>query len=237
MRVFVTGDKHADFSFLPDFCKANNTTENDVLIILGDAGILYYGRKDDREECIKEIISACPITLFCVRGNHEDRAEDREEMVMKVWGDSSVYYDPVYPNILYPIDGCTYTINKQSFLVIGGAYSVDKHYRLMTELKWNPREQLTQREMDEISWKIKSRHFNHILAHTCPFTWEPTYLFLPGINQSTVDTIMERWLEHIVQDCSWDNYWFGHFHGNNMDICGDGKVHMLFDNVEEIKND
>lgn len=234
MRVFLTGDKHSDFSFLNDFCKDNNTTANDVLIILGDASILYYGEDDYREKNLKEAIAACPITLFCVRGNHEDRAEDRRETVMKKKFDNTVYYDPNYPNILYAIDGCRYEINNESFFVIGGAYSIDKHYRLMMGWKWNPKEQLTNEEMLRIEEKVKGRHFNHILAHTCPFTWEPTYLFLPGVDQSTVDDTMERWLEHIVRDCSWDNYWFGHFHGDNMDICGDGKVHMLFNDIKEI---
>lgn len=234
MRVFLTGDKHSDFSFLNDFCKDNNTTANDVLIILGDASILYYGEDDYREKNLKEAIAACPITLFCVRGNHEDRAEDRRETVMKEMFDNTVYYDPDYPNILYAIDGCRYEINNESFFVIGGAYSVDKHYRLMMGWKWNPKEQLTNEEMLRIEEKVKGRHFNHILAHTCPFTWEPTYLFLPGIDQSTVDDTMERWLEHIVRDCSWDNYWFGHFHGDNMNVCGDGKVHMLFNDIKEI---
>ena len=91
--------------------------------------------------------------------------------------------------------------------------------------------------MLRIEEKIKKRHFNHILAHTCPFSWEPTYLFLRGLDQSTIDKTMERWLEDIVRHCSWDNYWFGHFHGNDMDICGDGKVHMLFNDIKEIKHD
>ncbi len=237
MRVFVTGDKHGDFSFLENFCVTYHTTQNDVLIVLGDAGILYYGAKSRREKCIKDMISRCPITLFCIRGNHEDRAEDRTEMTMKEMFDNTVYYDPYYPNILYAIDGCRYEINNESFFVIGGAYSVDKFYRLTKGWKWNSKEQLTNEEMLIIEEKIKGRHFNHILAHTCPFSWEPTYLFLRGVDQSTVDNTMEHWLEDVVQYCSWSNYWFGHFHGDNMDICGDGKVHMLFNDIKEIKHD
>lgn len=237
MRVFITGDKHGDFSFLDDFCATYHTTQNDVLIVLGDAGILYYGAKSRREKYTKDMISRCPVTLFCVRGNHEDRAEDRVEMVMKEIFDNTVYYDPCYSNILYAIDGCRYEINNESFFVIGGAYSVDKFYRLTMGWKWNPKEQLTNEEMLRIEEKIEERHFNHILAHTCPFSWEPTYLFLRGLDQSTVDNTMEHWLEDIVRHCSWDNYWFGHFHGDNMDICGDGKVHMLFNDIKEIKHD
>ena len=38
-RVFVRGDTHGYFDWLPDWCKENHTTTNDLLIILGDAGI------------------------------------------------------------------------------------------------------------------------------------------------------------------------------------------------------
>lgn len=235
MRLFIRGDCHGDFDFLSSFCRDNQTTKDDVLIILGDAGILYYGSNSRREKFLKDYISTYPITLFCVRGNHEDRPQNRTEMVTKEIFDNTVYYDPDYPNILYAIDSCRYEINNQSFYVIGGAYSVDKFYRLQNGWKWNPDEQLTPKEMEEIEEKTAGRHFNHILAHTCPFTWEPTYLFLRGIDQSAVDNTMEHWLEHVVQNCAFDNYWFGHFHGDNMDICGDGKVHMLFNDIVEIK--
>lgn len=235
MRLFIRGDAHGDFSFLEDFCNKYRTTKDDVLIILGDAGILYYGADSYREKRIKRYIEEFPITLFCVRGNHEDRPENRAEMKMMERFDNTVYYDPEYPHILYALDGCAYEFNGQSFLVIGGAYSVDKEYRLLMHWYWNPQEQLSGAEMQEIEERIEGRHFNHILAHTCPENWEPTYLFIKGVDQSKVDNTMEFWLEHnVVNKCTWDNYWFGHFHGDNMDICGDGKVHMLFNNIVEL---
>lgn len=233
MRVWIRGDTHGNFDFLPEFCRINQTSREDLLIILGDAGILYYGAKSKREQEVKQEIAECPITLFCVRGNHEDRPEDRAELRIIEKFDNSVYYDPNYPNILYACN-VRYEINGESFYVIGGAYSVDKYHRLANGWKWNPKEQLTFAEMAEIEEKTEGQHFNHILAHTCPFNWEPTYLFLRGLDQSTVDNTMERWLEHIVQNCDWDHYWFGHFHGDNMDICGDGKVHMLFNEIIQI---
>lgn len=235
MKTYITGDTHGDFSFLEEFCRVHDTTINDVLIILGDAGILYYGAKSKKEKQLKTLISDCPITLFCVRGNHEDRAEDRLEMETKGMFGGVVMYDPAYPNIIYPYDGGTYLINGQKCLVIGGAYSVDKFYRLEHNWKWNSREQLDEYERDAIESFSKYRSYDHILAHTCPYSWEPTYLFLNGIDQSTVDNTMERWLERIVQNCHWKHYWFGHFHGDNMDVCGDGKVHMLFQVIKELK--
>lgn len=40
--IYITGDKHADFKEVFDFCLENKTTLDDIMIILGDAGINYY---------------------------------------------------------------------------------------------------------------------------------------------------------------------------------------------------
>lgn len=217
MRVFITGDKHGNFDFLEDFCSAYKTTLEDVLIILGDAGILYYGRNSFREKYLKDFISRYPITLFCVRGNHEDRATDsvgQGSMIKdKAYG-GTICYEMVYPNILYAIDGEEYTFNKEKCLVIGGAYSVDKEYRKLMGYKWNPSEQLNDQEREDILRAITGKKYDHIFTHTCPLSWEPSHLFMRGIDQSKVDTTMEEWLENVIKNCSWNNYWFGHFHGD-----------------------
>ena len=48
-RLFARGDAHSNFDFLPYFCEEYQTDYNDILRILGDAGILYYGENNPRE--------------------------------------------------------------------------------------------------------------------------------------------------------------------------------------------
>ena len=45
--IYLTGDTHGNFDRIRRFCELNNTTKDDVLIILGDAGINYYLNKRD----------------------------------------------------------------------------------------------------------------------------------------------------------------------------------------------
>lgn len=40
--IYITGDTHRDFGRIIDFCEENETTKDDILIILGDAGINYF---------------------------------------------------------------------------------------------------------------------------------------------------------------------------------------------------
>ena len=71
MHFYITGDTHRDFDRIEEFCEENGTTVDDVMIILGDAGINYYCGGTDRD--VKARLSRLNITLFCVHGNHEER--------------------------------------------------------------------------------------------------------------------------------------------------------------------
>ena len=40
---YITGDCHGDFTRIYDFCEFSQTTQkDDVMIVLGDAGINYF---------------------------------------------------------------------------------------------------------------------------------------------------------------------------------------------------
>ena len=40
---YITGDTHGEFSRIEQFCERIKPTRDDTTIILGDAGINYYG--------------------------------------------------------------------------------------------------------------------------------------------------------------------------------------------------
>ena len=71
MHYYITGDTHRDFERIAEFCYDNVTTKEDVMIILGDAGINYWC--DVSDKILKEMLSEMDITLLCIHGNHEER--------------------------------------------------------------------------------------------------------------------------------------------------------------------
>ena len=55
--IYITGDKHGSFNEIKKFCKENNTTKDDVIIILGDVGLNFFGGiKDWSKKHCKSII-------------------------------------------------------------------------------------------------------------------------------------------------------------------------------------
>lgn len=47
---YLTGDTHGRFERIAQFCEKMNTTKDDVLIILGDAGINFYCNRTDQRK-------------------------------------------------------------------------------------------------------------------------------------------------------------------------------------------
>lgn len=208
-KWFIRGDIHGNIVELKNFSENH---PHDNLIVVGDVGLNYWGNRTDRKK--KEQVSQLDMQLFCVRGNHEMRPEDVEDMDTiycdKVEG--YCYWEEKYPNIFYLMDGEVYTIEGKRCLIIGGAYSVDKWYRLAMHYEWFDNEQLSEDEMNEIMEKYKGRHFDCVLSHTCPFSWQPVDLFLKGLDQSTVDNSMEVWMEEFSNSITFDAWCWGHYH-------------------------
>ena len=231
-RLFITGDTHGDFDFLSSWCEINNTTYEDILLILGDAGINYYGPTQPREVALKDKIAKCPITLLCVRGNHEDRPEDRPELGLGDVGiGDEVYLDIRYPNIWYTQDGGEYEIIGKKILTIGGAYSVDKFYRISRGWKWVANEMLNSDERAMILDKVYDKSYDLVCTHTCPIDWEPVDLFLSGIDQNSVPKDMERFLADVKRYITYKKWYFGHYHADREQW---DNSHLLFHDIIEI---
>ena len=223
--------------------------EETALIILGDAGINFYLNKTDKKN--KEAIQKTGYTIYCVRGNHEERPELLPSMC-ELYDDNvndPVYIEPNnYSNIRYLKDGEVYNINGLKTLVIGGAYSVDKWYRLNRanvfskldtnydnpkKTGWFPAEQLDSKEMLKIEREHSGKHFDLVLSHTCPLSWQPTDLFLPWLDQSLVDSSMEQWMDEFKNKIEWGAWLWGHYHTDR--IINNG-AELYYQSIENLNN-
>ena len=129
---YLTGDCHGDFT---RFYKLNQAVpEGEIwgVIILGDAGFNFWLSKSE-QKVKKRIARSYPNLIFyCVRGNHEERPENLPNIEEAFDPDvgALVWIEPEFINIRYLKDGGIYCIDGHKTLIVGGAYSIDKDYRL-----------------------------------------------------------------------------------------------------------
>lgn len=211
--IYVTGDTHGKMSRIKLFCEKNKTSKDDILIILGDSGINYY--QNERDKSIKKYLSALPITLFCIHGNHDERPQNIKTYINKEFLNAKVMYEKEFPNILFGIDGEIYNMDNKNVLVIGGAYSVDKQYRIIFGEKWFKDEQPSDEIKSKVENVILNSNIDIVLSHTCPYKYMPVEWFISGIDQGDVDNSTEKWLDTIYEkvDNNLKKWYCGHFHG------------------------
>ena len=210
--IYLTGDTHGRFDRIFTFCEERNTSRDDILIILGDAGINYHlGSRADR---LKDSLKSLPITLLCIHGNHEQRPFSIDSYREKDWHGGKVYVESQYPSLLFAKDGEIYDLDGKKAVAIGGAYSVDKFYRLIRHIAWYDNEQpspeikaYVESQLEKAGWQV-----DYVLSHTVPLKYEPVEVFLPMFDQSEVDKSTEIWLGEIEEKLSYRRWYSGHYH-------------------------
>lgn len=234
----VVGDLHRNFKAIAQL--EYERPDEVGIICLGDFGVNFYLDSSDARE--KRRLMDYGFHYFLVRGNHEEHPKNLPNIIRHFNADimNEEYIEPFYPHIHYLIDGNTYTFGSWTALICGGAYSVDKYYRLSRATPgsawtgWFPCEQCSFEEMRNISDKLAGNQtkVDFIFAHTCPLEWEPRDLFLPTIDQSRVDSRTEEWLSEIIEIVDFKTFLCGHFHDERQLA---PHAYMLYGNIHELK--
>ena len=239
-HVLVTGDCHGRVELrltdIKDTMPEYDPSETAV-IILGDVGFNYYKNKKDWK--LKHDAAQFGYTLYCLRGNHEDRANNTKgtEIVYDKFVHGYVFEEVEFPNIKYFADEVAeYNIMGKEVLCIPGAYSVDKWYRLRNNWQWFAQEQLTEEEMSYAEKTFGGKYYDFVFSHTAPFKWEPTDLFLNCIDQSSVDKTMETWLDKFESMILWKCWCFAHYHADRIERPHVEQFHTEFEDMESIWN-
>ena len=245
-RQFISGDKHGDYVGISVFCSQMKTTKDDAIIILGDNGVNDYGECQDRH--LKRKLEKLPITFIMIRGNHDQRPSKKIYKEVEISTDQyegTFLVEEEFPSLLFTKEFGLYTFGGEQTYVIGGAYSVDKFFRLeMNALgykgyRWFYDEQLSDSEKKKVSKEFADilRGNNgrlQVMAHTCPLKYKPFDKLIPGIDQSTVDESTEKWMNDLCEkaESELDFFqWFcGHWHIDKED----GPVKFFYRGIEEI---
>ena len=230
--IYYTGDIHGNPAMLVEMCRFYNMKATDTLIILGDVGVNYS--LDGRDALAKKMLSSVAPTVLCIHGNHEERPFNIFSYYETEMFGGTVYVEKDFPNILFAKDGENYQIKNHRYLILGGAYSIDKYYRLTYGHRWYASEQPSQEIKDYVAKQLVQYNykFDIVLSHTAPLKYEPVEMFLPGVDQSRVDKSTEEWLDDIENMIEYNQWYFGHYHGDSIRT---SKVAMLYRNTIEVK--
>jgi len=192
----------------------------------------YYGN-DSGDKRVKRKLNDQGIAIFNIHGNHERRPGTLPYYHETTWRGGAVYAKDAFPNLLFAKDGEIFDLDGRQSIVIGGAYSVDKYYRLLRGINWFEDEQPSETikcrvetALGRVGLKIET-----VLSHTCPAKYIPTEAFLPGIDQIMVDRSTEDWLDAIEDRLAYNQWLCGHW---NIDKRID-KMHFLMNSFEIIE--
>lgn len=236
--IYLTGDIHGYLNGRIREFIIKNLKKEDIFIILGDSGINYYLNGSDKK--LKKLFSKFECKFFIVHGNHEEYPENINSYLEKEMFNGKVFYEKEFPNLIFAKDGEQYTIENKKFLVLGGAYSVDKNYRItMTNhgfvgYNWFKSEQMDVLSRENVLEKIKKDNkFDYILTHTCPKKYIPKEAFLKNINQDEIDDSMEEFLDKIQEMTEYNKWYCGHFHIDKDDK--KNKIRFLFSDIIKLE--
>lgn len=231
MAVFLTGDTHgeADIAKIDTFAQvAQHLTRDDVLIVLGDFGLVWGDPPTERERARLDWIEAQPWTTCFIDGNHENFDMLDAMPVTSRYGGR---VHEVRPHVLHLMRGETYEIGGHRFFVLGGAHSIDVDWRV-PHRSWWPQEVPASEEracLADAAQQVGA--VDYVLTHCPPtncYTWYRSRF--PGFWGP--DDEYNAWLEeHVEGVVSYRQWFYGHLH---MDLPLDKPHTVLFNQIYDL---
>lgn len=131
MRILLAGDTHANTEHVKYLVGVAKEQDCDRIFQVGDFG--YFESETWGLEYLEHINHAAEqagIVIYFLRGNH-----DNIRLLLENYQDDADHegFLMVRSNILFAPDGHCWEWDGKRFIVFGGAYSVDKAYRLAQE--------------------------------------------------------------------------------------------------------
>jgi len=206
MKTFVMGDVHGEMDFHKVYREAGH--ENDRLLQVGDFGLVFnvmqtraeLDRLKDMQNHWKEV--------FLVDGNHENFTRLNRFPLQTRYGGK---VRQLAPNVFWMQRGEVFDFDGQTVWAMGGADSVDKHWRTKDH-DWWAEELPTWDEMnygmdnlEKVDWKV-----DYVLSHTCPN--KVKHMMMQYMRLKPNDVHLEKYFDEVVEKLDFYKWYFGHFH-------------------------
>lgn len=229
--VYCTGDIHGAIyeRFNPQMMPGEDQwDENDVLLVAGDFGAVFYPKMDlflDKIALEKQKIEFLEKKRYSIcfcDGNHENFDRLTSEFPMEERFGGTVRR--IARNVFWLQRSQCYSINGKSFFVLGGAYSIDKGSRLAQDrfilshyencsaqhLSWWPQELPSEEEyrLAEMNLQACDWTVDYVLTHTCPTELIRLMGYVPDPHEAPLTAFLDR----IWSTAIFSNWLYGHYH-------------------------
>lgn len=223
-RTLLISDIHGHLrlDFLAKKIEDFLPTPNDIVIILGDAGIVW---QDPMRDDIREFYTTLPCEVLFLDGNHENFDILNNLPITFRYG-SAVH--EVLPNVFHLIRGNSYLINGKKYFIFGGGYSIKRETNSSPVQIWKeelPNKAEYERGINTLD--LNNNCFDYILTHQAP------RIVLDNIGYSPASAEIEfvDYLDKINATVSYHRWYFGHLHNDFKQ----GKFVCLYENSEVIE--
>lgn len=234
--IKITGDTHGELGI----SRLNNKHIKDkkanfpnYVIIAGDFGIIWAGRKDKHENYWLNWLDSKPFETLVVLGNHENyeriyQLPTEERFGAKVYKVSEKVYILQHGNM--------YNIEGNNIFVFGGAESIDKIYRT-NRISWWEEEIPTYADFYRgvATLAVYNYKCDYVITHTAP---EEVVTQLLTENKQFVDKITDptcKMLSEFATKIDCKKWYFGHFHIDKKLTVEDIKYQAIYEKIEEMK--
>ena len=221
--IYATGDCHGNFRrFQPEyFPEQAGMTKNDMVIIAGDFGGVWFG--DSRDDETLDWLERLPFTLAFVCGNHENY-DALERYPVAEWHGGKVHR--VRPHVLHLMRGQVFELESYRFFTMGGAKSHDTNHRI-NHISWWRQELPSDEEYSEALQNLERYNWqvDYIITHCAP-----TSIALMGSRHNEADRLTD-FLQEVRERAKYYYWLFGHYHDNK---AVDEKHILLWEQIVQI---
>lgn len=141
--VCIIGDTHADATFVANIHRAIKPDDVDVIVQLGDFGFTF---PDSLLHSIYAWLDKEPGRLwYWIDGNHDEHNYIQNVIMDGESGDFPISH--FHERMFYCPRGSVAMIGNKKALFVGGAYSIDKRYRV-PDISWWSQEMITHADVD-----------------------------------------------------------------------------------------
>jgi len=233
-KIFVTGDIHGNPQRLSS-SKLKPLTKEDVLIVLGDFGLLWSKYRTKEEEYWLKWLDSKKFTTCFIDGNHENFDLLNGLPQKRLFGGT---VGIAGHSIFHLKRGQIYNINSKKILTIGGAHSHDREDREWGKSMWIDEEitaeniDLAQKSLREFGHKV-----DYILTHCAPVykaKGAMDQLFAKYWQPDHSEMQLQRIFE--IPELEYKRWFCGHYHTDNGPTY-DGKFQCVYQHIKELTDE